>query len=35
MDRQHLVELTSRFMEAFNRNDLDMVMSFFAENAVV
>jgi ketosteroid isomerase-like protein len=34
MDRQHLTALTSRFMEAFNRNDLDTVMSFFAENAV-
>lgn len=34
MDRQHLTELTNRFIEAFNRNDLDTVMSFFAENAV-
>jgi ketosteroid isomerase-like protein len=34
MDRQHLTALTSRFMEAFNRNDLDTVMSFFTENAV-
>jgi len=34
VDRQHLVELTSRFMEAFNCNDLDTVMSFFTENAV-
>ena len=34
MDRQHLVELTRRFMEAFNRNDLDTVMSFFTEDAV-
>ncbi|MGE0680629.1 MAG: nuclear transport factor 2 family protein [Candidatus Binatia bacterium] len=34
MDRQHLTQLTSRFMEAFNRNDLETVMSFFAENAV-
>ena len=34
MERQRLVELTNRFMDAFNRNDLDAVMSFFADNAV-
>ena len=34
MDRQLLHDLTSRFMEAFNRNDLDTVMSFFTEDAV-
>ena len=34
MDRQHLLDLTTRFMTAFNRNDPDTVMSFFAEDAV-
>ena len=34
MDRQLLHHLTTRFMEAFNRNDLDAVMSFFADDAV-
>ena len=34
MERQQLVELTNRFMEVFNRNDLDAVMSFFADDAV-
>lgn len=34
MDRQQLTELTIRFMDAFNRNDLDTVMSFFAEDAI-
>jgi uncharacterized protein (TIGR02246 family) len=34
MERQQLLELTTQFMDAFNRNDLDTVMSFFAENAV-
>jgi ketosteroid isomerase-like protein len=34
MDRQHLLDLTARFMTAFNRNDLDTVMSFFADDAV-
>ena len=34
MERQQLVELTTRFVAAFNRNDLDTVMSFFAEDAV-
>ena len=34
MERQQLVELTTRFVDAFNRNDLDTVMSFFADDAV-
>ena len=34
MNREHLLDLTTRFMNAFNRNDLDTVMSFFAEDAV-
>jgi len=34
MERQQLIELTTRFLEAFNRNDLDTVMSFFADEAV-
>lgn len=33
-DRHHLTELTQRFMTAFNDNDLETVMSFFAEDAV-
>ena len=32
-DRQHLTELTQQFMMAFNENDLDTVMSFFAEES--
>ncbi len=34
MDRAHLIDLTSRFMDAFNRNDLDAVMAFFGEDGV-
>ena len=34
MDRQQLFNLTTRFIEAFNRNDLDTVMSFFTDDAV-
>jgi ketosteroid isomerase-like protein len=34
MERQQLVELTTRFVDAFNRNDLDAVMSFFTDDAV-
>ena len=34
MERQQLNELTNQFMDAFNRNDLDAVMSFFADDAV-
>jgi ketosteroid isomerase-like protein len=32
--RSHLIELTNRFVAAFNRNDLDAVMEFFAEDGV-
>lgn len=32
--RTELEELTRRFTEAFNRNDLDEVMSFFAQDGV-
>ena len=32
--RQHLAELTRQFMTAFNDNELDTVMSFFAEESV-
>jgi ketosteroid isomerase-like protein len=34
MDREKLADLVTRFTEAFNREDLDGVMSFMAENAV-
>ena len=34
MDRQLLHDLTTRFMDAFTRNDLDTVMSFFTDDAV-
>jgi len=34
MERQQLIELAARFVDAFNRNDLDAVMSFFADDAV-
>lgn len=34
MERPQLVELTTRFVEAFNRNDLDVVMSFFTDDAI-
>ena len=34
MERAHLVDLTRHFVDAFNRNDLDSVMSFFADDAV-
>ena len=34
MERQQLLNLTTRFMAAFNCNDLDTVMSFFADDAV-
>ncbi len=33
-ERQRLVDLTERFMQAFNDNDLDTVMSFFADDSV-
>lgn len=34
MDRTELVALTRRFLDAFNRNDLDAVMGFFADDGV-
>jgi len=34
MERAHLVDLARHFVDAFNRNDLDSVMSFFADNAI-
>ncbi len=34
MDRAHLLDLTARFVEAFNSNDLDGVMAFFADDGV-
>ena len=32
--RAELIDLTNRFVEAFNRQDLDAVAGFFAEDAV-
>ncbi len=32
--RHHLETLTRAFMDAFNRNDLEAVMAFFADDAV-
>ncbi|MGH7988486.1 MAG: nuclear transport factor 2 family protein [Candidatus Binataceae bacterium] len=34
MERAHLIELTKRFVDAFNRNDLDAVMDFFSEDGI-
>ena len=34
LDRERLTQLTLDFTQAFNANDLDGVMSYFAENAV-
>jgi uncharacterized protein (TIGR02246 family) len=34
MTRKALLDLTRRFVEAFNRLDLDAVMEFFADDAV-
>ena len=34
MDKQTLKDLAVRFTDAFNRDDLDGVMNFFAEDAV-
>lgn len=34
IDRTRLVELTRDFTEAFNRNDLAAVMSYFSDDAV-
>jgi uncharacterized protein (TIGR02246 family) len=33
-ERDRLVRLTTDFVDAFNRNDLDGVMSYFADDAV-
>jgi len=34
MQRAPLVDLARHFVDAFNRNDLDSVMSFFADDAI-
>lgn len=34
MNRDELVDMTRRFLEAFNREDLDAVMEFFADDAI-
>jgi uncharacterized protein (TIGR02246 family) len=34
MERGKLIDLTRRFTDAFNRNDLDTVMAFFADDGV-
>lgn len=34
MEREQLAELVVRFTDAFNKNDLDGVMSFMAEDAI-
>jgi ketosteroid isomerase-like protein len=34
MERTKLVDLTRRFTDAFNRNDLDAVMGFFSEDGI-
>ena len=34
MNRLELIDLTRRFVDAFNRNDLDTVMGFFADDGV-
>ena len=34
MNRDELIDLTRRFVDAFNREDLDAVMAFFADDAV-
>lgn len=34
MNRDELIDLTRRFVAAFNREDLDAVMEFFADGAV-
>lgn len=34
MSRQRLVELSNKFVDAFNKCDLDAAMSFFADDAV-
>ena len=34
MERAKLVDLTRRFTDAFNRNDLEAVMAFFSDDSV-
>jgi len=34
MTREGLIEITRRFLEAFNREDLDAVMEFFADDGI-
>ncbi len=34
MNRADLVDITRRFLDAFNRNDLDAVMGFFADDGI-
>lgn len=34
MKREELVEVTRRFLDAFNREDLDAVMEFFADDGI-
>jgi uncharacterized protein (TIGR02246 family) len=34
MERIELIDHTRRFVDAFNRNDLDAVMEFFADDAI-
>jgi hypothetical protein len=34
MGQKELVDLVIRFTDAFNRDDLDSVMSFFSEDAI-
>lgn len=34
MNREELVETTRRFLDAFNREDLDAVMEFFADDGI-
>ena len=34
MERTKLIDLTRRFTDAFNRNDLDAVMSYFSKDGV-
>jgi uncharacterized protein (TIGR02246 family) len=34
MERAKLIDLTQRFTDAFNRNDLDAVMAFFSDDGV-
>jgi ketosteroid isomerase-like protein len=34
MERAHLLDLTRRFVDAFNRNDLNTVVGFFTDDGV-